>query len=128
MTTTSSSSTTRRRGGVALARFGGSGSTRFFVGASTFFSGAGAGCVLHGQVSAALVAGTLTGAATAIAVFGRLRSRSSSLRAVAREIAVGVLREEGAIAGRGVDDDGIFPRHHAAVAIEPVTGLQAARR
>ena len=38
------------------------------------------------------------------------------------------MRDEGAIAGRGVDDDRIVPCDHAAVTIEPVLGLQAARR
>src|SRR3954469_6196912 len=85
-TTTSSSSGCGRRGLRSAFFFGGSGSTRRT--GALIFSGCGCagGCALQGQVgpaSATFCGNAALAAATAGVNSGRLRSRSSSLRAVA---------------------------------------------
>src|SRR5665647_2568226 len=100
ITTSSSSTSRRRRGDCVLARFGVSGSPRFLGGRSTFLGGED-GTPPQGHVgaaSAALVSGlepaagappdtpfgeVAVTAAMVPAKSGRLRSRCSSLRAVA---------------------------------------------
>src|SRR5438132_13611441 len=85
-TTTTSSSGSRGRGRLRSTRFfGGSGSTRL-TGALTFSGCWSGGCTLQGQVgpASATFCGTAAlAAATAGVNSGRLRSRCSSVRAVA---------------------------------------------
>ena len=58
--------------------------------------------------------------ATTGAMSGAVTQPQFQLACRCREIAVGEFRKEVAIAGRGVDDDGVVPGHHANVTIEPV--------
>ena len=113
-------------------RFGSSGSARRAGAGSAFLRAGGvtAGAFgPHGHVGASA---TLVGATpletAGPAGNGRLRRRSSSLRAVGDQIAVGILREKRAIAGGGVGEARRLPRHHAALAIEPFARDRPERR
>src|SRR6185312_14305503 len=97
-TTTSSSSGSGRRGLRSAFFFGGSGSTRLTGALTLIGCGCCGGCTLQGQVgpaSATFCGKAALAAATEGVNSGRLRSRCSSLRAVAlRSLSGNFVRNE----------------------------------